>query len=160
TSVTVGGAVGDVLATDFQNTSTIGSVIANANNVNSPAHFRGIVGTLYAVVITNVDIGDGLQDRTQNPLAFGGIFTSRPVGTVTGGRIRGANISGVISGAAGITSVQLTGGGSYVNAFISAANNDAFWFSSYATDNETPNTDIGTISGTGANFLRSDILAR
>ncbi|MEX2219546.1 MAG: hypothetical protein WD749_12405 [Phycisphaerales bacterium] len=173
TEVLVGGAVGDVIAAD----GNIIQVTAHAfgGTTLDPNRFRGIIGTIYADRISNVDVGDGLMQREQSPLSTTGIFANDDILFVTGGRIPGATISSSIMAANvvagnnapgafptdGIDRVDLTGGGDYIAATIGSANLDAFWASFFGPDDGVVyNGDVNLLSGTGANFLRSALLGR
>lgn len=167
TAVLVGGAVGDVIAASGE----VVIVTANTAGLADPTRFRGIVGTIYGTRLSRIDIGDGLAARTQSPLASTGIFATDDILSVTGTRIPGAFISSTIAAANvvpgnatpetfptdGIDRVDLIGGGSYVEAFISATNLDAFWFSFWADDADLFPGTVNQVTGTGANFFRSHL---
>lgn len=170
-NIQVGGAVGDVMAA----TGNIISVTANFDRVpNLPGQFEGIVGNIYGNRISLVDVGDGLAQRDPSPISTTGIFANDDIFNIVGNRIANANISSTIMAGNnvvgnntpnnfpvdGISSIDLRLGGSYIDAYIGSENIDGFWVSFFAPDSNVFAGDMGTISGTGANFLRSTMAAR
>ncbi len=173
-SVSVGGAVGDVIATG----GTILQVIANANNLTEAGRFKGVVGNIFGARVGTVDVGDGLLGLDSSPLAHTSIVATDDIGTVTASR-SGANISGYIEAANstinanpadfptdGINVVQITGGGSYRDAHIAAMALDDFWTSVWAGDSSTFLARVASVSTTGGttgdgqgNLFRSSIRA-
>lgn len=169
-SVDVGGAVGDVLVPS----GTISNVVANADMVTPMGEFHGIVGNIYGVRISRVDIGDGLAPRARsNPFATTGIVALDDINLVLGTRIPGANIASNIMAANitpnnadpatfpidGISRIELRGGGHYINAYISATPLDDFWTSFRAPDDGSYTGTIDQILGLNANFMRSEVRA-
>lgn len=176
-TVLVGGAIGDVLATDRtdgnNDTGNIGQVIAHNGGdiVADPNHFRGIVGDIYANRIGSVDVGDGLAPHTQNALSTTGIFANDDIATVKGGRIAGAEIDSNVEAANvvvgnnggafptdGIDSVTLTGG-RFNGAFITSMTLDFFWSAFIQPDDAAYAGRINKISGTGTDMLGSTVAA-
>lgn len=167
TSVLVGGAVGDVIA----QAGDIVTVRANADNTTPGGRFDGVFGTIYANRISLVNIGDGLLQRDPAPLSTSGIFANDDILSVVGDR-PGAFISSTINAANsvpgnntpgnfptdGIDSVTLSGGGSYVDAWIGSMSMDDFWTSFYADDGVYTGT-LNRLIGTDANLLRSTVFA-
>lgn len=165
-SATVGGAVGDVLVPN----GNILRVTANSDRVTPQGSFHGIVGTIYAGDILDVEIGDGLAAPGSGPLATAGIFATNDIVRVTGsmpnstirGVITAADlaidvINGTLRSAVGL--VTLSGGGDFVGAFIGAMNLDNFWVSyNFGDDNRTLG-DIAQITGLNADFFKSEISA-
>lgn len=144
----------------------------NVFNVNvNPARivtfneFRGIVGVIFANNIGSVNIGMGLAEIAQHPIATTGIFAVNSIGTVIGDQ-SGAFISApIIAGAAaggGLGRVSLTGGGSFIGAFIGSAELDDWWSGvlEFESRDYGARGDVGEVSGIGANFYRSRIEGR
>ncbi|QYU69991.1 hypothetical protein J4558_07710 [Leptolyngbya sp. 15MV] len=177
-NVSVGGSIGDVIATS----GVIVNVIANSDRVTAPGRFDGIVGNIYANRINTVDIGDGLLGFTSSPFARASIVANDDINVVRG-VLRGSNIEGLIVAANstfnadpqtfpidGINVVELPGGGSFVGAFIASMLLDDFWSSIYAPDDGQFRGRVQSVTTTGApplagqpalpgNFFRSEIVA-
>ncbi|MCW5754137.1 MAG: hypothetical protein KIT24_05435 [Phycisphaeraceae bacterium] len=163
--ISVGGSIGDVILQGPG--SILQSLRANADNVTPLGRFDGIVGVIYAPIIAFVDVGNGLAARDQSPIATTGIFAEDEIRNVIGRN--GANIRSVIASAntvpgqlnefGGIDSVNLTGGGDFIDAHITVAQLDAFWTSFYYDDAPIVAGDINSVTGTNADFFRSTILA-
>jgi hypothetical protein len=173
-SVSVGGAIGDVIDT----AGTIFNVTANASGVNTPSKFRGIVGNIFGFRIGTVDVGDGLVGLTSSPLAHASIVATDDISTVTASR-PGANIDGYIEAGNstinadpatfptdGINLVQITGGGSFVDAHIASMQLDDFWTSNFAADDAAFHGRIATVTTSGGassdgqgNLFRSSVRA-
>lgn len=133
-NITASKNVGDVILQDPA--GRVETVVANADGSTPPGGFEGIVGSIYAFDIGAVDVGSGLITSPDSPFADAGIFAVNDIQSVTGGRIRGAVISGVIiAGNAGATTRRFNDGigtitltnGRFENAYIASANLDAFW---------------------------------
>jgi hypothetical protein len=171
--VDVGGAIGDVVAGD----GNILSVHANADNNTPIGEFDGIVGTIYANRIQNVDIGDGLAQRDDSPISTTGIFANDDINTITSTRPN-AVIHSVIDAANinlanadgdypfdGIASINLSQGGTISDAWIASMTLDQFWSSFYPDDSQFRGTinEIRTTAATqgaaGGNLQRSDVVA-
>lgn len=179
-NVTVGGAIGDVIL-QGEGTGII-DVIANADGVTPLGEFDGLIGTIYADIINNVDIGDGLVGFGTGPFAEAGIFAADDLVQVVGGRIPGADIRGVIGAfnrtvgfvtlttspdsvstrttainePIGIGTIQLVGGGDFVNAQI-LASTLTFFYDAVFGGNGGANTGSVNILGTDASFIGSEI---
>jgi hypothetical protein len=175
-SITSNGAIGDVILNDQDGLGTLGTLTANADGVTPTGRFDGIVGTVYANRIAQVDVGDGLQKREQSPLPTTGIFANDDIGSVVGGRVAGAFISSIIASGNsvpgnadalfpvdGINQVRLTGGGSIVDAWIGAMKLDTHWRSHYRPgldiDPEPYTGTINQIIGVQANLFRTQVWA-
>lgn len=175
--VSVGGAVGDVIA----QAGNIITVTADADGVTPQGRFDGIVGVIAAFGggetgggdITVVTIGDGLAERAPSPLSTTGIFASDDIERVQNdaanpdafisSTIAARNINNAEEGSFelenGIFLTQLTGGGDYINAFISVGDLDRFWGSLlYGHDDDLRHGIVFNVLGTGADFFRSDVV--
>lgn len=170
--VQVRGTVGDVLV---QNGHLI-NLRANSDGFTPQGGFEGIEGSLYAVAIGTVDIGDGLKGTGAGPFALAGIFADSGIVRVVGNRPSNTIIQGVILADSefsinaigtenptalgfdldGIGSVSLTNG-RYDTAFIAAMALDDFWLSSMVNDPAASTGSIGTVSATNADFFRSSV---
>ncbi len=180
-NVTVGGAIGDVIL-QGEGTGII-DVIANADGVTPTGEFDGLIGTIYADIINNVDIGDGLVGFGIGPFAEAGIFAADDLVQVVGGRIPGADIRGVIGAfnrtigfvtlttspdsvstrttainePIGVGTVQLVGGGDFVNAQILASTLTFFYSATFAGNGGVNSATVNNILGTDASFIGSQI---
>jgi len=136
-NVIVSGSVGDVIAEG----GDIGFVQADSDQMTAFGGFDGIVGVIFAQGdIGQVDVGDGLLQRAENPLSTTGIFavddiiliTSNKPGAVISSTITAGNIvlndrpgfGGILLD--GVDTIQITGG-TIFDAHISATNLDDFW---------------------------------
>lgn len=138
TSVTVGGAIGNIIATG----GTVTTITANADNVNTPGRFEGIVGTILVGRLGTINVGDGLVNLDNSPIANAGIVATDDINSVVASR-PGSELRGLIGAANivinaadpfpvdGINSISLPGGGSIVDATILAATISEFWISAY-----------------------------
>ena len=180
-NVTVGGAIGDVI---LQGDGTgIIDVIANADGITPIGEFDGLIGTIYADIINNVDIGDGLVGFGNGPFAEAGIFAADDLVQVVGGRIPGADIRGVIGAfnrtigfvtlstspdaintritpinePVGIGTILLVGGGDFVNAQILASTLTFFYDAVFGGNGGVNSATVNSIQGTDASFIGSQI---
>lgn len=137
-TISVGGALGSVIATG----GTVTTITANADNVNTPGRFEGVVGTVFVGRLGTINVGDGLVNLDPTPIANAGIVATDDINSIVasrpGSELRGligaANI--VINAAApfpvdGINTISLPGGGSIVDATILASTISEFWTSAY-----------------------------
>ncbi len=160
--VTVGRQLGDVImqglvATGQVPGGNIATINVNPRRIVGYNDFRGIVGVVFGANIGTINIGMGLSENAQNPIPTTGIFAVGFIGTVLGDQ-PGAFISAPIIGQGGIGRVSLTGGGSYVNAWIGSTELDDWWNGLLEFENPDPvRGNIGEVSGIGANFFRSRI---
>lgn len=166
TEVTVGGQVGDVILQGAG--AELLTLTVNRDRTTPRGGFDGIVGVIYAPIVGNVDIGDGIATSAQSPIATSGIFAEDEIRSIDGGGVRGASISGNIIAAnnafipfdfGGINSITLDGGGDFVDAFIAVDFFDSFFRSVDFQDDRVFAGDIGTISGNRADFFRSQVRA-
>lgn len=176
TTVTIGGQVGDVLveAGDLIN------LVVNSDGTRVNGVFEGIVGSVYAVNIGTIDIGDGLIGTGAGPFAQAGIFADGNIFQILGTRLPGARINGVILAAGtqgvinsvgagavqtfeaiqGIQDITITDG-IFDGAFIGAQQLDDFWqgiiFDRVRTrfDPSVQNGEIRRITGTRTDLFRS-----
>lgn len=166
-SVTVSGSVGDVI---LQGDGAILLALrADSDGRNALGAFDGIVGTIYAGNIADVDVGMGLAAADESPLCTTGIFAANDILRVRSTR-SGAVISSVINAANatndaipgvtdGITDITFTSG-RFSGAYIGAMQTDAFWISlMYGEDNVSRGT-ITTIGGTATNMFRTVVRGR
>ncbi|MEO0482578.1 MAG: hypothetical protein AAF138_03060 [Planctomycetota bacterium] len=179
-TVSVAGAVGDVIL-QGANTALI-NLFANSDGVTAPGEFDGIVGNIFAPLINSIDVGDGLLPTADSPLPAVSIFAEDDIFQIVGGQTSpGAFLSGAIGAAnaaagvvtfttqAGLTStvggvggvgtLQLVGGGDFVDLHIRAGTLDRWW----SAFRGTTGTDTGLVNqilGTNADFLRSEVEAR
>ncbi|MBM4108377.1 MAG: hypothetical protein FJ255_06120 [Phycisphaerae bacterium] len=163
--VTVAKQMGDLIMQGMATTGgvpggNIGVINVNPNRIIRFNDFRGIVGVIFGSNIGSVNIGMGLSEIAQNPIATTGIFAVGFIGTVLGSQ-PGAYISAPIIAAGGLGRVSLTGGGSFVGAFIGSTELDDWWGGLLEFESPDPaRGDIGEVSGIGANFYRSRIEGR
>lgn len=165
-SVRVGGQIGDVILQGGG--AVLTELVANADNITPLGEFDGVVGVVYASIHNIINLGDGLARADQNPIASSGIFADDEIRQITaraGASIRGPIIAANIVGAGqpleagGIASIMLTGGGDYIDAYIGVEEFDGFWRSFDYQDDTTVRGDIASITGTGADFFRSTLVA-
>jgi hypothetical protein len=166
--ITVAGSIGDVVALQ----GNIIALTANSDNIAAPGVFEGIVGVIYANDIQAINIGMGLAARTHSPIPTTGIFANDDIFGVTGSQA-GAFIASTISAGNinqvdrngildGIETITLSGGGDFRDAYISSSELDAFWVGSSPLDRDGHfvNGNLNALTGTGADFFRSEILVR
>lgn len=163
-TVRVGGAVGDVIV----QAGNIAEVSANFDGITPAGRFDGIVGTIYANVITLVEIGDGLMQRNPVALSSTGIFANDDIVTIQAERSDGAFISSTImagnnvaatgSPTEGIDRIELDSGGSFIDAYIGSQDLDDFFGSYFGPEVDSFNGDLDELRGTGADFFRSQLV--
>lgn len=159
------GAIGDVILQDAA--GEISRVVANADGITPLGRFEGIVGTIFANNIANVDIGDGLSARSDSPLSITGIFATNEIRNVIGDRIDNAFISSTISASNqtpgeinevnGIGVVELSRGGRIMDAFICVANMDNFWTGMLYGDDNIARGTAGDIITRDADIFRTEM---
>ncbi len=165
--VSINGSVGDVMVLGGASESpngqngliltpdgTLVNLIVNADARTTPGNFDGIVGTVFAVNIGTIDVGDGLRGPGEGPFAEAGIFATDDISRVTGGsRVRNPVINGIIIAAnntttitvitnssgsrttfdtQGIGSIAFTSG-QFDGAYIATATLDSWWRSAIDT---------------------------
>lgn len=164
TELRVGGAVGDVILAP---TGVIVDMVVNAPVGTATGGNDGIFGTIYAGTILNLDIGGGLNQRTQNALSTTGIFAVDDISnlitrnaTISSSIIASNNVPGVgASPLNGIDNFSLTNS-RIVDAFIGATNADEFWISINYGDDFVRSGEIRTItSDTSSSIFRTQIAA-
>ncbi|MCA9289176.1 MAG: hypothetical protein KDA05_11360, partial [Phycisphaerales bacterium] len=168
--VRVGGVVGDVILQGGDGTLT--ELVVNTDNFTPIGEFHGIVGSVYAANIVRVEVGDGLRGDQYAPLSSGTIMAANQIIEVTGGTFAGrtANISGRIWAANLANTVNPVGtpavgrtflqNGNYVDATIGAGLLDGFWISVSYDDARTFTGTVDRVTGTNANFFRSEVLGQ
>lgn len=171
-SVNVAGTVGDVIV----QSGHLINLVANSDGITPQGGFQGIEGTIYALAIGTIDIGDGLRGTGVSPFAAAGIFADNAILNVNGTRVNGARIEGVIISASGafinaigteqptnlaapatgIGTVTLNNG-RYDGAYIHAGALDDFWRSTRVRDNGVLAGPITSVRGTNSDLFRSEI---
>lgn len=166
-SIRIARATGDVRLQGAG--STLVELRANSDNTTVADRFDGIVGVIYAPNIDTIDIGDGLAERKQAPIATTGIFAEDEITRVEGGRSAGASIRSVIAAAnndeaneppfdfGGIEEIRLIGGGDFDGAQIQVTDFDAFWENPFFATGNLYRGVIGQITGQDADFFRSTV---
>jgi hypothetical protein len=166
-NVVVGGAIGDVIVP----TGNIIRLQANSDGTTPLGRFEGIVGTLYAVDIFEVDVGDGLAaSDPHSPFATSGIFALDDIVGVSARRITGSFIAGPINAANqnpvdtpefrdGIDTISVNSrGGDFDGAYIGSMLLDDFW-EGFVDGSSVYRGDIFLIDGTNADLYASTISA-
>ena len=170
-SVSVGGAVGDVI---LQGGGQIVSVEADVD-VNQPVgHFDGIVGTIYAGDVNLVNVGRGLAATPRAPYLLTGIFATDEVRTVVASGLLhpGAFLSGVIIAAniandpdpngepevGGVRSIQFSGA-DIRDLYVGAMSLDDFRTSYVVGEGAIYRGTIGDITGLNGDMFRAEIQA-
>jgi hypothetical protein len=160
----VGGAVGDViLAPDATIIDmTVNSAVGTATGGN-----EGIFGTIFAGTIQDINVGGGLEARTQNALSTTGIFAIDDIldlvarnATISSSIIAGNSVAGTGANPEdGIDSLNLSNT-TVIDAFIGATNLDEFWLNANYGDDFARLGDIRVIAaGTNTSFFRTQIAA-
>lgn len=168
TDVFADGSIGDVILQG----GNITQVIANFNNSTPENEFHGITGTIFALDVGTVRVGDGIAPRVRSsPFGMAGVVAADDITLVTGPVTGGSPvISGLIgagnnvldAGPNGIGTVSLPAGGDIAGAYIGAAQLDAWWVGvgGFGSDGGIQLTGtISTISGVGADMFHSEIFA-
>lgn len=164
TELSVGGSVGDVILAPG---GVIVDMVVNAAVGTATGGDDSIFGTIFAGSIVNINIGNGLEQRTQNALSTTGIFVVDDIATLVA---RDATISSSIvagnivpggTGALldGIDNLSLSNT-TVVDAYIGVTNLDEFWLNANYGDDFVRLGEIRTISaGTNSSFFRTQIAA-
>lgn len=171
--VDVAGGIGDVIV----ESGDLINVRANSNGVTPFGDFDGIFGSIYAIAIDTIDVGDGLLGTGPGPFARAGIFADDDIRFVFGTRINGAVIRGVIAAAnvtkaprtsfgnefpmmrnavEGIDTVELRNG-RFESAAIFSGNLDDFWRASRFRDVASAEGNVNVVRGVNANLFSSSI---
>jgi hypothetical protein len=171
TSVTVRGSVGDIILQG--DAAVLASVLINSDGLTRPGGFDGLLGSIYAPVVVDVRVGDGIASRTGGPLGAPGIFAEEEVQSVgSSANIANVFIGGVIAAAnatpgatdlvtttAGIGSINFTGA-RFDGAYINTGRLEDFW-TSFNFGEETAYTGrVDLISIPSSIFFRSVLLAQ
>lgn len=167
TELRTNGGLGDVILQGA--TGEIVQIIVNSDNITPAGRFDGIFGSIFANVVSRVEIGDGLAQRADSPFSTTGIFATNEVRLVIGDRIDGANIAGTITAsnqtvgdpdeANGIGVIELAGGGRITDAYISVSNMDAFWTSLTYGDDRVARGSLQDIVTRESDIFRTEIFA-
>lgn len=177
-SVNARGAVGDVIVEG----GDVINIIANSDNSTPTGQFHGIVGTVYAVSVGTVDVGDGLEGSGPSPFAAAGIFADDDIVQVNATRIAGNVIRGVIGAANqnlhadlvtigfenpinvgvldGVRSINVSNG-RFDAMYVHVGNLDDFWHAQGFRDVgfTRPGARVSAIVGTNSDLFRSQISA-
>lgn len=182
--VAAGGSIGDVI---LQGAGSVAAgqllvVTANADNITAPGEFDGLVGIIYADVIGEVNVGDGLVGSGDSPVLTSGIFATDDIRVIRSTRA-GADISGEIGAfnvnagtliaqdiddatgtlieRQGIGLIESRNGGDLTDLYIGVTDFNAFWRSG-SISGETGITTTGTIWQvliTNGDLFRSQLIA-
>lgn len=167
-SVIGDGALGDIILQ-----GAAGELIqatANADGITPQGRFEGIVGTIFAFIVSNVEVGDGLLQRADSPFSTTGIFALNEVRTVIADNIVGATISGTIGAAnsaiddpindeAGGISVVEMRNGRIIDAFIFVSELSRFWEGVLYGDDRVVRGDIRDIIVRDGDVFRMQVFA-
>ncbi len=168
TDVNVAGAIGDVILQG--DNATITTLRANSDGITPQDGFDGVVGTIYAGNLGDIDVGDGLRGSLTEPLARAGIFAANDIQRVGSSRASGAVISGVVNAVnvddatvpvslvQGLAEIGLYGG-LFTDAYIGSTNIDGWWNSQLYGDDNVRTGDVGAFNGSASNFFRSTLNA-
>ena len=159
----VGGGVGDVILSP---TGVIEDMIVDAQ-IGTPAgqvpgNFDGIFGSIFAGDIIDLNVGQGLLQRTQNSLSTTGIFAVDDIDNLVA---RNAQLSSSIIASNAVADVlngidRLTFNNSDVsNAFIGATNLDEFWVSMIYGDALVRSGEIRVITSDGNSSIFRTIVS-
>lgn len=179
-SVLVGGGIGDIIVPQGE------IVLARANNdvATVAGRFEGIFGNVYANRIREVDIGQGLDGLTTSPFAGASIVADDDISAIIGSQA-GANVRGLITvrninpanavpdlyNTDGIDSMNLSGGGSFIDASVVAGYLSDYWQSIFSGDDnifagrvttlntQQPAGPLGLPAASGGGFIRSFLRA-
>ncbi len=161
TLVSAGGSVGDVILQGGAG-AVLASVIANSDNRATTGVFEGIVGSIFAGIITRVDLGDGLIGPGDGPFARAGVFATQAIDTVTAGsRVRNARVEGIIAAGILINNITITGG-TVDRAFFLVGDLGGWWNAPRFTDGSDGAFAAGLLNNvtlTGTNLSRSRLFA-
>jgi hypothetical protein len=160
------GSLGDVLAA-----GSIRSVIADSDGLAPLGGFDGLIGSIFATDLGNVDIGMGFAAAPDSPFAEVGIFATDDIDRVfstrqTGAIIRGPIIARNVNPADnallgdidGITTVELRDG-LVIDAYIASERLDTFWRSLNFADISGQFGTIQAVNLQRSNLYRSTIAA-
>ncbi len=166
-TVTVNRAIGDFIMQG----GDITQLTANADGVRIPGAFEGIVGSIYARQINNIDVGDGLAAPGDGPMVKAGIFAEDDIRQVFGGRGLNPKINGIIIAANtiiedtqdGLLDVRIENG-SIDGAYMASSTLDSywrsarFWYTVADADDPTATATVGRIQAVNTDIFRSEML--
>ena len=170
--VSVTGQVGNIYLQGGDGT-VLQSLVVNAGGDTPLGEFHGIVGVIYAEIIANINIGDGLIDNDNSPLLSSGIIAGDDIRNVVG-TLDGAFMSAVIAAANtvfntdfannpdsdGIVRLSLESGGDFRDIDIHVSDLHQWWSAATAVDDSVSVTgDIQTIVSSDADMFRADLSA-
>ncbi|MCW5777450.1 MAG: hypothetical protein KIS87_13520, partial [Phycisphaeraceae bacterium] len=171
--VNVGGAIGDVILQDGN--ATLFTVRPNFDRSVPAGEFEGLIGTIYAAIVSDVSVGMGIRNDRNSPLATAGIFADDEIRLVTAESLihPGAFISAPIIAsnavpntigpgnqldADGVGTIRLRGA-SMIDAHVGAELLDGFWTCLYYVDPVVITGNIALIDGLDGNVFRSMVRA-
>ncbi len=168
TDVSVAGSVGDVILQG--DNATLTSLRANFDGLTPQDGFDGVVGTIYAGNLGDIDVGDGLAGSLTSPLARAGIFAANDIQHVGSSKASGAVIAGVVNAVnvdAATIPVSLVQGlaeigldsGLFKDAFVGSTQIDGWWNSQLYGDDNVYTGDVGAFNGNASDFFRSALHA-
>lgn len=163
--VRAGGSIGDVMLEGAGGVLVL--LNANDDNISPLNTFQGVVGTIYAFDLLDIQIGDGLRANTA-PLPTSGIFAINDIGQIRSTRTSGAVLSGIINASnsvpldkTGITTDGINditiNSGLITDAFIGSMNIDNFWQGFNYGDDNTALGRIGNLHATMSDLRSSQI---
>jgi hypothetical protein len=155
TRVSVAGRVQDIILQGDD--SVLIDAVINDDGVTPLNGFDGLVGSIFAFSITNLNVGDGIAGRTASQvMGAPGVYASNDIVNITS-RVRGT-MSGIIAAAnidipdvpvpdfiEGINTISIPGGNA-VNAYINVGTLDEFWTSFLYGEEEFSTGDIQNIN--------------
>ena len=171
--VSISGALGDFILQDAA--AELETLRIDTDRTAPNGVFDGLIGSVFAHIIDDIDVGMGIAQRDDDPMVRAGVFandelrTFRATNAIVGGVISAANIDQANSGGVGENQgAQEVGGidlielnnSDVVNAFITTQSHDYFWSTVSAdTDNNTAvDGEINRIRGQQSNIFRSQIV--
>lgn len=165
--VRAGGSIGDVLLQGAG--ATLVQLNANVDNISPLNTFQGVVGTIYAFDLGDIQVGDGLRTST-SPLPTSGIFAINDITQIRSIRTQGAVLSGVINAsnaaaldkagfqADGIDNITVNFG-SITDAFVGSRNIDNYWQSFNYGDDNISTGRVSQINLSNSDLRNSEVAA-
>ena len=166
TEVKATGSIGDVLSL-----ASIETIIADSDGVAPLNGFDGLIGSIFATDLGNVDIGMGFAPATASPFAEVGIFATDDIERVFSTRANGVIIRGpiiarndnvadnaLVGNIDGISTIELNNG-LVIDSYIASERLDTFWRSLNYADISNQFGSIQRITLNNTNLFRSTIAA-
>ncbi len=167
-SVRGDGAIGDVILTN----GDLQLLRANEDGLGAPGVFEGIIGSIFANNIVNLDVGDGVLDAGPTAFARAGIFAANDINLLTGRSDLSPVISGLIIAANNGAGNDIAVGIQRIlfedalitDAYIAVSSLDAWWWADRqgAIDGGNPDPALGDITLvdlSGTDLVRSVLFA-